>query len=283
MARMIIRLALSLIAFALTVFPADAETVHFRSATIGPSDLQVRLARERGDPAPRVDGEMLVGELYRPAGNGPFPAIVSLHGCNGRSPKAVEDAAALRFVELGYVLLIVDSFSPRGIKMSCSGETPALDRVLDAYGGLAFLAGLPFVDRDRVAAVGYSQGAMTALSAVAFEGVRTLFDRQFKAAVAYYPLCTGRDGNFAVPTVILIGEKDDWTPAAECTRMMAMRSGEGADVRLVVYPGAYHGFNARSLRDHPLTLLGHHIEYNEAADNAASQEMTRLLNRTIGP
>jgi dienelactone hydrolase len=52
----------------------------------------------------------------------------------------------------------------------------------------------------------------------------------------------GRDGNFAAPTVVLIGEKDDWVPAAECTKMMA-----------------------------------------EAADNAAWQEMRRLLARTIGP
>lgn len=280
---MFVRLALSLMAFMVMVPAAHAETVHFRSATIGPSELQVRLARERGEPVPTVEGPMLVGELYRPAGNGPFPAIISLHGCAGRSPKSVEDAGAARFVELGYVVLVVDSFSTRGIRMSCSGETPAIDRVMDAYGGLAFLAGLPFVYPDRIAVVGYSQGAMTALSAVALEGVRTVFDQKFKAAIAYYPLCAGRDGSFAVPTVILVGEKDDWTPAAECTRMMAMRSGDGADVKLVVYRDAYHGFNGRSLRDHPRTLLGHHLEYNEAADNAAWREMTQLLTRTIGP
>jgi dienelactone hydrolase len=278
-----LRLAVSLAILALIVSAAHAETVHFRSATIGPSALQERLAKERGEPVPKVEGDMLVGELYRPAGNGPFPAIVSLHGCAGRSAKDVEDAGAARFVELGYVVLIVDSFTTRGIRISCSGQTPALDRVMDAYGGLAFLAGLPFVDPERIAVVGYSQGAMTALSAVALEGVRTLFDRQFKAAVAYYPLCAGRDGNVAVPTVILIGEKDDWTPASECTRMMAMRTGAGADVKLVVYPDAYHGFNGRSLRERPRTLLGHHLEYNEAADDAAWHEMTSLLARTIGP
>jgi hypothetical protein len=41
----------------------------------------------------------------------------------------------------------------RGIQMSCSGETPAIDRVMDAYGGLAFLVGLPFVDPERIAVV----------------------------------------------------------------------------------------------------------------------------------
>ena len=280
---MLVRPALFLVAFAFMAHAAHAETVHFRSSTIGPSELQVRLAKERNEPVPTVEGEMLAGEIYRPAGNGPFPAIISLHGCAGRSPKPLEDASAARFVELGYVFLIVDSFSTRGIQMSCAGQTPALDRVMDAYGGLAFVAGLPFVDPERIAVVGYSQGAMTALSAVAFEGIRTLFDRKFKAAVAYYPLCTGRDGNFAVPTVILIGEKDDWSPAADCTKMMAMRSRDGSDVKLVVYRDAYHSFNGRSLRDNPRSLFGHHLEYNEAADNETWREMTELLRRTIGP
>jgi predicted acyl esterase len=125
---MFVRLALPLVTFMFTVLAAHAETVHFRSATTEPSELRVRLARERGEPVPNVEGERLVGELYRPAGNGPFPAIVSLHGCAGRPPKPVEDAAAARFVELGYVVLVVDSFSTRGIKMSCSGQTRALDR-----------------------------------------------------------------------------------------------------------------------------------------------------------
>jgi predicted esterase len=51
---------------------------------------------------------------------------------------------------------------------------------MDAYGGLLYLAGQPFVDPERIAAVGYSQGAMVALSAVALGGIDTLFDRHFR-------------------------------------------------------------------------------------------------------
>jgi len=47
-----------------------------------------------------------------------------------------------------------------------------------------------------------------------------------------------------VPTLILIGDLDDWSPAADCQKMMAQRSGDGAPLRLVVYPGAYHAFDA---------------------------------------
>jgi len=270
-------------ALALISSGAGAEIVHFPSATPGPTPLQERLAHERGETLPVRHGDDLLGELHRPASNGPFPAIVLLHGCAGRSPGPSEDALAARFVALGYAVLVVDSFATRGINIHCTDGGPAIDRTMDAYGGLAYLAGLPFIDPDRIAVLGYSQGAMAALSAVALHGAQSEFTRHFAAAVAYYPACLDRDGAFTVPALILIGERDDWTPARDCQEMMTRRTGEGAPVKLVVYPGAYHSFNSRSLRDRPRELLGHHLEYDEAADNAAWQELTEFLSRTIGP
>ena len=38
-------------------------------------------------------------------------------------------------------------------------------------------------------------------------------DLKFRAAVAYYPLCGVASEELNVPTLILIGELDDWTPA----------------------------------------------------------------------
>lgn len=47
-----------------------------------------------------------------------------------------------------------------------------------------------------------------------------------------------------MPTFILIGGADDWTPAQACEQMVAGASGgPGAPVSIVVYPGAYHGFD----------------------------------------
>jgi dienelactone hydrolase len=273
------KLLLLLLSTALLASPATAETVHFPSGTTPPTPLQQRLARERGQPiAPQPTTE-LVGELHRPAGVGPFPAIVVLHGCSGRGPRAYEDAAAARFTELGYAVLIVDSFGPRGITERCTQarSTSDVDRVADAYGGLLYLARLPFVDADRIAVVGYSQGAMVALSAISLGGIETLFDRHFRTAIAYYPGCWAESGAVSIPTLILIGALDDWTPARDCEAMMARRSGEGAPLKLIVYPGAYHAFNARSLIGRPREVFGHHVEYNEAADAAAWSEVTEAL------
>ena len=272
-----------LIAAVLAALPAAAETVRFPSATTPPTPLQQRLFQERGQPIATQPSIELTGEFYRPAGDGTFPAVVQLHGCGGRGPRESEDAAGTRMVALGYALLIVDSFGPRGVKERCGGEVgPPVDGVMDAYGALIWLAGQPFIDPERIALLGYSQGAMVALSAVTLDGVETLFDRHFRAAIAYYPLCSLSDGAVSVPTLILIGDLDDWTPAQYCQAMMAQRSGGGASLRLVVYPGAYHGFNAVSLRDKPRSYFGHHLEYNEAADRAALAEMIAALRQAFG-
>lgn len=266
-------MGLLMVIAAVTALPAAAETVRFPTATTPPSPLQQRLATERGEAVLVQAIAEIKGELYRPAGAGPFPAVVSLHGCGGRS-QASDDALGARVTALGYVLLSVDSFGPRGIAHRCTAETGwPVDRVMDAYGALHYLAELPFVDAGRVAVLGFSQGAMVALSAVQLGGTETLFGRHFRAAIAYYPWCS--EENFAVPTLILIGELDDWTPATACQAMMARRSSEGGAVRLVVYPGAWHAFNFP--RAAPTTAFGHRLEYNEAAARAAWDETVEAL------
>jgi dienelactone hydrolase len=55
----------------------------------------------------------LTGKLTKPQGDGPFPAVVLMHGCTGIG-KHQEDWAA-RFASWGYVALQVDSLGPRGL------------------------------------------------------------------------------------------------------------------------------------------------------------------------
>ena len=129
---------------------------------------------------------------------------------------------------LGYVSLTVDSFATRGIKNACPQDAPRLllTRQGDALGALSYLSNLPFVDPQRIAVIGYSQGAMVALQ-LASNHQAEIFDvprdRKFKAAVAYYPLCSVASEELIVPALIMIGELDDWTPATDCERWMKRR------------------------------------------------------------
>jgi dienelactone hydrolase len=95
----------------------------------------------------------------------PVPALIALHGCTGRVPEAERDGAQT-FVSWGYALLVVDSFSGRGITQDCAASGGGgADRVLDAFGALHYLASRDFIDRERIAVIGYSQGGRGALSA----------------------------------------------------------------------------------------------------------------------
>jgi dienelactone hydrolase len=257
---------------------AAAEPVRFRSATWPPTPLQLRLAKASGDTIAERASVSLVGDLQRPPGDGPFPTVVLLHPCRTRLPPEIASRDAERYTALGYAVLAVDSLGARGLTDGCAGGGASVDGVMDAYGALVHLATLPFIDPERIALVGYSFGATLALSAVEFDGPERLFDRQFIAAVAYYPYCPEKLA-VSVPTVILAGALDDWSPVRFCRQMMAQRTGLGAPMRLVVYPDARHAFNL------PLPArryYGYHLEYNAAADIAAWSEMTAALRQAFG-
>ena len=45
------------------------------------------------------------------------------------------------------------------------------------------------------------------------------------------------------PLLILIGEADDWTPAAPCAQLAGIAQKQGALIEIVTYPGAHHSFD----------------------------------------
>jgi dienelactone hydrolase len=257
---------------------ASAEPIRFRSATWPPTPLQLRLAKASGDTVAEQASVSLTGELHRPSGGGPFPAVVLLHPCRNQLPRDIERRDAERYTALGYAVLAVDSLGARGVNDGCAGGGASVDGVMDAYGALLHLATLPFIDPDRIALVGYSFGASIALSAVEFDGPERLFDRQFIAAIAYYPYCPEKLA-VSVPTVILAGALDDWSPVRFCQQMMGRRTGLGAPMKLVVYPDTRHAFN---LPLPPRLYYGYRLEYNESADRAAWNETATLLRQALG-
>jgi dienelactone hydrolase len=154
----------------------------------------------------------LLGYLARPRGPGagPFPAVVVLHGCGGFDDVVVSWAD--RLSSWGYFALAVDSFGPRGVPKNCTSRTY---QAVDASSAATFLAQQAFVDSSRVAILGFSQGGMAALRN-ADSTFAKLYSKTFHAAVAFYPDCSGISGIMSVPTLVLVGDLDDWTPAKAC-------------------------------------------------------------------
>ncbi|MBI5331164.1 MAG: dienelactone hydrolase family protein [Betaproteobacteria bacterium] len=186
--------------------------------------------------------------LVTPEGPGPFPAVVLLHGCSGVRPNAYQWADLLK--AHGYASLILDSFGPRRVGEICTkfSRVSVSQRVLDAYSALRFLGARRDIDPTRIALMGFSHGGGAALDAVESDWVRRMSDTglRFQASIALYPSCQGRDAsqpNYRAPVMILIGDRDDWTPASSCERLARGLDDDSARLELRVYPGAMHSFD----------------------------------------
>jgi len=232
-----------------------------------------------------IPGDRIQGDLAKPDGAGPFPAVIGLHGCAGMHD-TTKQRLADELVARGYVLLLVDSYATRlGIDHACTSSAFAtfVRRRPDAYGALVFLARQAYVDPQRVAVVGFSAGAWVTLSVAetnSFEQFVPEGSLRFRAAAAFYPPCKQAVGRPGIPTLIFIGALDDWTPAADCSNKIASWGNDGPPVELIVYPGAYHGFYYRHLQP-GTTMFDHWLEYNgEAADNA-TRRLHQFLDRHL--
>src|SRR5205085_10443566 len=116
-----------------------------------------------------------------------------------------------------------------------------------------------------------------------------LFVDKFRAAVAIYPPCDDVGRHIAVPTLILVGERDDWTPARDCRNLAEGRSttwtarnpDDARKVHLVVYPDAHHGFDMTTLQPGQ-TQFGHWLEYNKSAADQATADVRAFLDQQLG-
>jgi len=223
-------------------------------------------------------------EVMKPEGAGPFPAVVMLHDCSGlgaRSSGAPKRWGKL-LVEQGYVVLIPDSFSTRGHEPGvCTNPSPSRNevspwrRVRDAYAALAHARTLSFVDIRHVGVMGGSHGGATTLATNVDVPGRPAGLR-FAAAIAIYPGCRARYGEWApgtpgvykplAPMLILIGEKDDWTPAEPCRELTERSRAAGYAVDIKVYPNAHHSFDGNS----PVRYVEQRVNSNSATGRGAT-------------
>jgi dienelactone hydrolase len=223
------------------------------------------------------------GALFKPDGAGPFPAVVYMSGCAGLNipPEAsLERATINHYLTRGVATLIVDPFTPRsesgmgpdGLCEKISNPDLSEDVWLqyatrggnDAVAAVKLLRSMPDIDPNHLFLQGYSIGAASSLSAV---GSKTVRANEVKIAgvIAYYPHCLAIE--FSAPALILIGDKDDWTPAALCTAM------KRPNTEVVVYPGATHSFTYQPGIDY----LGHHMAYDEVATRDAQQRVDAFI------
>jgi dienelactone hydrolase len=212
------------------------------------------------------------GDLSFPKGSGPFPVVILLHPCGGL------DAAALTTLRVhsrellsnGFATLILDSYGPQNLMggKACGGlghrsvlVTQYELRRDDAFNAMAALQRHANISKDNIFLVGLSDGASAAL--LSAKGGPT---DHFRAIAAFYPNCEKMLGGvgyvYKSPTIVFVGEKDDWSPPAECIKSKSAGVVTGAEFEVISYPNTYHGFDQpRPMRK----VFGYTMAYDREA------------------
>src|SRR5262245_17136593 len=242
----------------------------------------------------------LAAQLFRPAGTGTAPAVAIFDGCGGPGQNTARMAGLL--MSWGYVALVVDSFSARGMKDVCGRNWPtqadAEARAHDIDAALTWLGKQSFVDPRRLVFMGYSYGGGVAMLRALSPRLDDRSSVPARAAILLYPDCALADAlgpKLAVrqPTLFAMGALDDWTPVSQCQAVID-RVVQGRDlVETRIYDGAHHSFDALGLpvryldgvgnRSKPGGCCGAHYGANEPAWKAFVNDVRSFLARVLSP
>jgi dienelactone hydrolase len=205
--------------------------------------------------------DALISEVLLPAGDGPFPVVVQMHGCGGLQ-QPMQRRYAEAALEAGVAVVILDSLAPRGIGRRearltiCSGlRLRGAERAEDLRIALDWIHGQPWADARRIAAAGWSHGAWSVMEALAADdghaGVAAL-----QLAVLVYPYAgplahtASRGWGRNRPAVLACtGGRDAVVGRLAPRRAIARLKADGLDVDLLELPEATHGFDDDLARD----------------------------------
>ena len=254
-----------------------------------------------------LDGTLLNALVFHPtapaAGQASRGTVIALHGCGGLYAtvgsrkgqlNARHQAMADLLVAEGYNVVLPDSLTPRGETELCTQKigTRKIDqteRRADVLGTLAWVAAQPWAQPGRIALLGWSHGGSAVLSSTDASRADVRGQSVKPAvAVAFYPGCAAalKSGyKPSAPLVLMLGEKDDWTPPGPC---IALGQAVGAEVN--VYADSYHDFDnpvgeVRVRKDVPNGVnpgQGVHVGGHPVAREQSRKELLAALGKAFG-
>jgi dienelactone hydrolase len=211
----------------------------------------------------------IAGALFKPDSAGPFPAVIYMNSCAALDfppALALQMAVINHALSKGFAALIVDPFTPRGeangicdewARAWAKGWNPVYEMrgAGDVWAAFKFMSERSDIDPKRIFIEGEGYGAdsaafATASPAAVSHGVKPA------GVIAYYAYCGYEVPS--VPILFMIGEKDTVEKPSLCESQIGK-----ANVEVVIYPGATHGFAAPGL---DITDSGGaHLIYDEKA------------------
>lgn len=178
-----------------------------------------------------------------------YPLIIGVAGSLGWRKHHLEYMEM--YQQDGFATFELNSFKSRDITSTVGSqdEVTIAAIILDAYRALEKLAEHPNIDKEKVSITGWSLGGGVSL----FSGWMPVKNAittsvSFASHLAFYPPCFINPENLAftqAPIHILIGEKDNWTPAAPCSNLIKKLEGK-ANIALTTYPESHHSFDSET-------------------------------------
>jgi carboxymethylenebutenolidase len=236
-----------LVLVATSAFAADGKSVSYKS----------------GD-------ETVQGQLYTPAGKGPFPALVVVHEYWGLNDWVKEQASKL--ADQGYVALAVDLY--RGKVGTTPDEAHQLMRGVpedrakrDLHAAVEFLKSQSNVKKDRIGSIGWCMGGGYALDVA-------LQEPDLAATVINYGhLATDPEALKKINASILglFGGQDKGITPDDVHKFEASMKQFGKKIDVKIYDDAGHAF------ENPNNTNGYRAD--DAAD--AWKRTVEFLNTTL--
>lgn len=195
-------------------------------------------------------------KVFKPEGDGPFPAVVLVHTAGGLANEHIK-VHAQNLLAKGYVVLVLDSLGPRGIPF-VSRTTPRAHPpigVKDAYQALNFLIQQSYVDKDRVYEMGTSWGGFVA-SSLGSKGIAEVNEskNRFRATAGLYSSCElGPVAPYRYvfedidrPVLLLLAGDDKELKPGGCFQELQALKDKGLPIDFHIYEGIGHGWDKRN-------------------------------------
>jgi dienelactone hydrolase len=192
------------------------------------------------------------GDLYLPAGPGPFPALILKHGSGGLQSATGDNLRkwAATVVGWGVAAFVVDSFGPRGVTESTrdQGQLSTWADIADSFAALKVLAADPRIDKTRIGIMGWSRGGEAAAYTALETARKAAIDDDLKFAVhiIFYASTASQYRDNATdraPMLFLHGEADNYDLAATTRDYSEWLKSMGNPVTFIAYPKTHHDFD----------------------------------------
>jgi len=195
----------------------------------------------------------IYGKLTIPKkAKGKVPCIIWMHGSSGgfsQNACARIDPWLDMFHDMGIATFKLNSFNPRGFESVVGNQraVTSAEMVVDVYKALELLSNDPRIDATKIGLMGGSKGGIVAFVAMwepIYEAIGV--KAQFAFHISLYGMALDfEDFRFIdVPLLILVGDKDDYTPHEPWKDIANKMVANHYDVELVVYEGAHHSFDS---------------------------------------